>query len=405
MKLPVLLFLLGSKFSGGLDVDCTYSASYPGQYVTYRLAKQESIDVDGRLDDLAWTRVAWSEKFVDISTTTVPRLETRVKMRWDDRFLYVAARISEPETFANISSTCHCNSGPGSESDQVVFHDNDFEIFVDADGSTHYYKEFEVNAANATWDLCLNKPYDDGGYENSTRVFGTQGFDDLRPWGGPEAGYSATYVEGGKINDPTAGNTRFWSVEVALPLDLLRYRTNAPPAKPGDFWRINFSRVEWAVRVVGDKYWKAPHCQSCPIPGEAVEDNWVWSRQGVIDMHRPERWGFLQFADERINATKVVKNNEWTVRSIAAAIYYAEHAYFSDPMLGNGTFTESLKELKKAKSEPPVPIPYALSGICSKTPQIQVSPYGAAFQAYVQSNDGTLLATVRNDRYIQVRRL
>ncbi len=60
---------------------------------------------------------------------------------------------------------------------QVIFHDNDFEIFVDADGSTHYYKETEVNAGAADWDLCLNKPYNDGGYENSSRVFGAQGFD------------------------------------------------------------------------------------------------------------------------------------------------------------------------------------------------------------------------------------
>ncbi|MFN7333356.1 MAG: hypothetical protein ACK5YR_05535 [Pirellula sp.] len=25
------------------------------------------------------------------------------------------------------------------------------------------------------------------------------------------------------------------------------------------------------------------------------EDNWVWSPQGIIDMHRTERWGFVQF--------------------------------------------------------------------------------------------------------------
>ena len=33
---------------------------------------------------------------------------------------------------------------------QVIFHDNDFEIFVDADGSNHNYKEFEMNALNQT---------------------------------------------------------------------------------------------------------------------------------------------------------------------------------------------------------------------------------------------------------------
>lgn len=39
----------------------------------------------------------------------------------------------------------------------AVFNDNDFEVFIDPDGSTHYYKEFEINALNTTWDLELNK--------------------------------------------------------------------------------------------------------------------------------------------------------------------------------------------------------------------------------------------------------
>jgi hypothetical protein len=40
-----------------------------------------------------------------------------------------------------------------------VFKDNDFEVFVDTDGSTHMYKELEVNAINTTWDLELSKVY------------------------------------------------------------------------------------------------------------------------------------------------------------------------------------------------------------------------------------------------------
>ncbi len=58
----------------------------------------------------------------------------------------------------------------------VCSHDNDFEVFV-GDGSNAFYKEIEMNAAGADWDLCLNKPYIDGGGENSTRVFGPSGFD------------------------------------------------------------------------------------------------------------------------------------------------------------------------------------------------------------------------------------
>ena len=43
--------------------------------------------------------------------------------------------------------------------------------------ATHYYKEYEMNALNQTWDLLLARAYNDGGGENSTRVDGQKGWD------------------------------------------------------------------------------------------------------------------------------------------------------------------------------------------------------------------------------------
>ena len=159
-----------SILSSANCLDCTFAASYPKHTVTYKL--DSTIDIDGKLDEAAWSEVGWSEEFVDISTTEKPRLKTRMKMRWDEDWLYVAAQLEETQIWANITETCHCIN---EDQDQVIFHDNDFEIFIDVDGSNHNYKEFEVNAANATWILLLDKPYTDGGYENSSRVFGAAG--------------------------------------------------------------------------------------------------------------------------------------------------------------------------------------------------------------------------------------
>ena len=39
----------------------------------------------------------------------------------------------------------------------AVFNDNDFEVFVDPDGSTHGYKEIEINAIRTIFDLLMNK--------------------------------------------------------------------------------------------------------------------------------------------------------------------------------------------------------------------------------------------------------
>jgi len=65
------------------------------------------------------------------------------------------------------------------------------------------------------------------------------------------------------------------------------------PPQPGDRWRVNFSRVEWHADVADGRYSKRLKPGTTdPLP----EDNWVWSPQGAINMHMPERWGYVQFS-------------------------------------------------------------------------------------------------------------
>ena len=60
------------------------------------------------------------------------------------------------------------------------------------------------------------------------------------------------------------------------------------PPRAGHSWRVNFSRVEWDFDRYKDGYLRkdGPPC-----------DNWVWSPQGVINMHIPEMWGHVIFSD------------------------------------------------------------------------------------------------------------
>lgn len=48
-----------------------------------------AVTIDGNLDKDFWKDVDWTDDFVDIATDTVPKFHTRVKMRWDDEYLYV----------------------------------------------------------------------------------------------------------------------------------------------------------------------------------------------------------------------------------------------------------------------------------------------------------------------------
>jgi hypothetical protein len=220
--------------------------------------------IDGRLDDPAWARAPWTDSFVDIRGAAAPRprFATRAKMLWDDDFLYIAAELEEPNIWATL--TAH---------DSVIFRDNDFEIFLNPTGDTLKYFEFEMNALNTVWDLFLSKPYRHGGKaDNSWEIPGLR---------------TAVAIDG-TLNNPADADRR-WTVEIAFPWSAFRDRSGKGRPFPGEEWRINFSRVEWQTRIVDRKYEKIP---------KTPEDNWVWSPQGEINMHIPERWGYVRFSEK-----------------------------------------------------------------------------------------------------------
>jgi hypothetical protein len=240
----------------------------PPRYVCYRAPSR--LNIDGKLDEPGWAAASWSDAFVDIEgdRRPRPRFRTRVKMLWDEEYFYVAAEMEEPDVWATLT-----------ERDSVMFHDNDFEVFVDPDGDTHAYYELELNALGTPWDLMLIKPYRDGGPAISAwDIAGLHIGVDIR----------------GTLNRP-GDRDEGWTVEIAMPWKILREAApDRRPPKPGDRWRVNFSRVEWQVDVAGGRYAK----RVAPGTKDALpENNWVWSPQGAINMHMPERWGYVQFSN------------------------------------------------------------------------------------------------------------
>ncbi len=221
------------------------------------------LKIDGLLKNTEWASAPWTSDFVDIEGAgkTKPRFRTRAKMLWDDTYLYIAAELEEPQLWATYD-----------RHDMVIFHEHDFEVFLDPDGDGLHYFEFEMNALNTGWDLYLPKPYKDGGKaDNGWEIPGLKTAVRLR----------------GTLNKPN-DRDKGWTLEIAFPWAAFnRGPRPALPPKPGETWRVNFSRVEWLLDVVGGKYEKRKGLK---------EDNWVWSPQGVINMHVPEKWGTVQFA-------------------------------------------------------------------------------------------------------------
>lgn len=247
-----------------LAFGCLSVPQLAGEPLRYDCRRAPSpVVVDGRLDEAAWKRAAWTADFVDIegAAKPKPRFRTRAKMAWDDEYFYVAAEMEEPHVWATLT-----------EHDSVIFRDNDFEVFLNPTGDTLNYFEFEINALNTGWDLFLPRPYKKGGKaDNSWEIPGLK---------------TAVRVDG-TLNDPR-DRDRGWTVEMAFPWPAFRERAGVGRPRPGDVWRVNFSRVEWRVEVKDGRYVKLPGFK---------EDNWVWSPQGLVDMHVPERWGFVKFVE------------------------------------------------------------------------------------------------------------
>ena len=72
---------------------------------------------------------------------------------------------------------------------------------------------------------------------------------------------------------------------------------------------------------------------------ETPENNWIWSAQGVIDMHRPERWGYVQFA--RAATAPFVPDVSVPARDALHDVYYAQRSFRKQ----NGRWAGSLQEL------------------------------------------------------------
>ncbi len=283
----------------------------PHSYVCYRTPVP--IRVDGTIDEQSWLQTAWSVDFKDIEggKKPEPRYRTRVKMLWDDDYLYFAAELEEPDIWATLQKR-----------DTVIFYDNDFEIFIDPDGDTHEYYEFEMNAFGTQWDLLLTKPYrDQGRAVNAWDIKGIQ------------VGVKIY----GTINDPTIKDQK-WTLEIAMPWKILK--ECAPEGRrpeSGEQWRMNFSRVEWDVEVQQGKYVKKTDPKTGnPLP----ENNWVWSPQGLINMHLPELWGFVQFTDVMAGTseTAFVENPEEHIKWELRKLYYRQTRFFeSNGFYATGT--------------------------------------------------------------------
>jgi hypothetical protein len=265
--------------------------------------------IDGDIDEPVWKQAAWTDEFRDIEGDfkPLPSFPTRAKMLWDNDYLYIAADLTDPHVWANLT-----------EHDQIVFYDNDFEVFIDPFNTGHTYYEIEINALNTIFDLFLAKPYRSGGGA-------------LISWDCKNMKHAVKIK--GTLNRPD-DEDEGWTVELAIPFKDLETK-----AKDNSIWRLGFSRVEWDTETVNGKYVKKTGVDGRNLP----EHNWVWSPTGEINMHMPERWGYIRFS--ALEAGAELPEFELPYgekqRQYLWLIYYRQQKYRRE----HNRYSDSLKDL------------------------------------------------------------
>lgn len=315
----------------------------PENYLVYHIDHPPVID--GDINELIWQQVNWTKEFVDIEGRDKPKppLATKVKMLWDDSCLYIAAQLTEPHVWASLK-----------KHDEIVFHDNDFEFFIDPGNTTQPYFEVEVNPFNTIFDLLLTKAYRDGGSP-------------IASWDLPNL-RSAVKIQG-TLNDPS-DKDEGWTIEMAVPLKALS--TNIPSLRPqdGTIWRINFSRVEWDTKVVDGKYVKLTDDQGKFLP----EHNWTWSPQGLIAMHYPERWGYMQFSKQPVNSVTFNLPYAEEQKKYLWLIYYRQKQWYKE----HKAYAATLHDLGVDDHV----------SINSKGNTLQLEATNHQFMAFIKDNEG-----------------
>ena len=315
--------------------------------------------IDGNLTDAAWQQAKWTGDFVDIEGNLKPNppLKTNIKLLWDDTCLYIAAQVADPNVWAYLK-----------KHDDIVFQDNDVELFIDPNNTTHRYFEIECNPLNTIFDLFLDKPY-----RNLGRPLSSWDAKGMR---------SAVKIQG-TLNDPSDVD-KGWTMEMAIPLKSLGMGSRAQGVKEGTVWRINFSRVEWDTKITGDKYEKLKDASGRNLP----EHNWVWSPQGLVNMHYPERWGYLQFTKNTTNPGEFAMPYAELQKQYLWLVYYKQRAWVRE----HGVYALSLKELGIS--------PDAIVNGNANDLKLEATPH--QFIAFITDKKDNITYTINHDGFVTV---
>ena len=167
--------------------------------------------VNGDYRDKAWINAP--EITMRLSTTGKPAAKTtRVKMGWDDKYIYFVFYCEDEEIYATMT-----------ERDDHIFDEEVVEMFIAPHGLKDYF-EINVSPINVIFDSHIF--YGKDAVEKGDVDWNC-------------AGIKTAVVVEGKVNDPSVID-KYWMAEVAVPFESIGMET----PKKGDSIRGNVYRID-----------------------------------------------------------------------------------------------------------------------------------------------------------------
>jgi hypothetical protein len=239
MKTKMLLMALG--------VACLFSLTAQAQaphLPVYQVVRTSGpIKIDGKLDEISWTKARLVGEFVNNSNGSQSTYKTEARVLYDENYLYFAFRCVDD----NIWSTMR-------RRDEHLWEEEVVEVFLQPDSNQPSYVELEVNPLGTMLDIYLLAERKPLHYES---------------WNSEKLRW-AVQVNGSV--DGKAGD-RDWTCEIALPIEDMVTAQHRPPL-PGDRWRMNLYRGEQLPKPAG----------------------LAWSPTLRDDFHIPQRFGEIVFS-------------------------------------------------------------------------------------------------------------
>lgn len=178
----------------------------------------EPITIDGTIDEPAWEKAQVLQDFSAFWEKRKAKTATRVRLLWDNAYLYFAADMEDSDLYADVK-----------EHNGMTWTNDVFELFFKPAAAAGQYYEFQVTPLNTQLELFFPSR-GSGGYPRA-KAQGRLGLE------------SAVKLQGTLNNwqDQDTG----WTVEGRIPWSAFG-KTGGRP-RPGESWRFALCRYDYSA--------------------------------------------------------------------------------------------------------------------------------------------------------------